>query len=399
MSRVVDIVNFNADASCLPASNWLSALEGGSGSTICRWLGVYVEERRRLVIGFTGATIADMAILNPEAIALVNDHPEVFEVILRPFSHDIALLRSPAGFALNVKAGRAAIVKAFRHVTPYFLPAEFMLTNAQVNHLERSGVRGTFVNASRYRDELRLRIPDRPYFVRGTFSSRLRCIPIEGALGEAYLQSLHLWDAGAWNHAVAAVPHDVAFSWRDGESFLFVPDGIERERAWLQDESRDVHRVSLAAVEPGLDFQEPGDEVAPTYRAYRSYPVHSFSDWVKEFRMFGYMERLAAIEKRLDGFDHHARALWLQAINSDVFSAVEKDSPVIALRTAPQGDPASREILWTIQRSERGCEGEEFLEMLDPYEPAANARHIQAEPPPPHIQKLRARQQYLERHP
>jgi hypothetical protein len=395
MIQVVDIVNFNADASCLPASNWLRALEGGSGSSICRWLGVYVEERRAVAIGFTGATVADIAVLNPEAIALVNDHPEVFEVVLRPFSHDIALLRSPAGFALNVRAGRAAIERAFRHVTPYFLPAEFMLTNAQVNHLERTGIRGTFVNASRYKEELRSRIPERPYFVRGTFSSRLRCIPIQGELSEAYFQALHLWDAGPWNHAVAAVPHEVAFSWRDGESFLFVPDGIERERAWLQDESPDVQRMSLAAVEPGLDFQEPGDEVAAPCRAYRSYPVHSFSDWVKEFRMFGYMERLAAVEKRLESFDHDARALWLQAINSDVFSAVEKDSPVIDLRTAPQGDPTSREIRWTIQRTERGCEGEEFLEMLDPYEPAANARHIQAEPSPPHIRKLRARQQYL----
>ena len=309
------------------------------------------------MIGFTGATIADMAILNPEAIALVNDHPEVFEVILRPFSHDIALLRSPAGFALNVKAGRAAIVQG--------VPARHALFSAGRIHADqRAGeitwnVQGSGEHSSTrpgIRDELRLRIlPTAPISCAGRFRSRLRCIPIEGALGEAYLQSLHLWDAGAWNHAVAAVPHDVAFSWRDGESFLFVPDGIERERAWLQDESRDVQRVSLAAVEPGLDFRGTRQyEVAPTYRAYRWYPVHSFSDWVKEFRMFGYMERLAAIEKRLDGFDHHARALWLQAINSDVFSAVEKDSPVIALRTAPQGDPASREILWTIQRSSAG---------------------------------------------
>jgi hypothetical protein len=395
MTQVVDIVNFNADASCLPASAWLSALEGGDGSSICRWLGLYAKARRPVVIGFTGATVADMAILNPEAIAFVNGHPDVFDVILRPFSHDIALLRSPAGFALNLKAGRAAIEKAFQHVTQYFLPAEFMLTNAQVNHLERSGIRGTFVNASRYKDELRSRIPHCPYFVRGTFSSSLRCIPIQGELGEAYLQSLHLWDAAFWNHAVTAVPHQVAFSWRDGESFLFVPDGIERERAWLAAESREIDRVSLAAVEPALDFQEPGDEAAPTYRSYRSYPVHSFSDWVKEFRMFGYMERLAAIEKRLDSFDHEARALWLQAINSDVFSAVEKDSPVIALRTAPPGEAASREVRWTIERSERGCEGEEFLEMLDAIDHAAVVRHIQAEPPPPHIQKLRARQRYL----
>ena len=288
-----------------------------------------------MVIGFTGATVADMAELNPEAIDLVNRHPDIFEVILRPFSHDIALLRSPAGFALNVKAGRDAIENEFRSVTPYYLPAEFMLTNAQLYHLERSGVRGTFVNAARFKDELRSRIPRRPYLVRAIFGSTLRCIPINGALSEAYLQSLHLWDVVAWNQTLAEMTEDIAFSWRDGESFLFVPDGIPRERAWLKGDSRDVCRSFLRDVEASLEFPDPPDTDA---RTYRSYPVHSFSDWIKEFRMLGFLDRLAVLEQRLDTFDATATALWLQAINSDVFSAVEKDSPVIALRTAPNGD-------------------------------------------------------------
>ena len=257
MTRLVDIVNFNADASCLSAGDWLAALAGGSDSTMCRWLRVYADAGRRVVLGFTGATVADLARLNPEAIAIVNQHPEVFESVLRPFSHDIALLRSPAGFALNVAAGRASIAQEFRKVSPYFLPAEFMLTNAQVCHLARSGVRGTFVNASRYQPELRARIPARPYLVRGIFGSTLRCVPIEGALSDAYLRALHLWDVVSWNQTVAERQDRVPFSWRDGESFLLVPDGIERERAWLEEESPDIERLFLSDAESGLEFREP----------------------------------------------------------------------------------------------------------------------------------------------
>lgn len=393
MTRLVDLVNFNADASCLAAADWLAALSGGSDSTICRWLQAYVDARRRVVIGFTGATVADLARLNPEAVALVNRHPEIFEVVLRPFSHDIALLRSPAGFALNAAAGRASIEQAFRKVSPYFLPAEFMLTNAQVCHLARSGVHGTFVNASRYQPQLRARIPARPYLVRGIFGSTLRCVPIEGALSDAYLRALHLWDVVSWNQTVAELQDVVPVSWRDGESFLLVPDGIDRERAWLAEESPEIERLFLSELEPALDFREPDAADAATYR---SYPVHSFSDWIKEFRMLGYLARLNALERRLSTFDAGAQALWFQAINSDVFSAVEKQSPVIALRTAPPGRRGTRELSWTIQRSERGFEGEEFLEMLESYDgarwpPAGDTAALA-----PHLRKLRARWAYLE---
>jgi hypothetical protein len=390
MIRVVDVVNFNADASCLPAADWLAALRGGSRSSLCQWLGVYVEEQRPVVMGFTGATVADMAGLNPEAVELVNAHPDVFELVLRPFSHDIALLRSPSGFALNVEAGRDAIEKEFRNVTPYYLPAEFMLTNAHVYHLERAGVRGTFVNAARYKDELRSRIPSRPYLLRAIFDSTLRCIPINGALSEAYLESLHLWDVVAWNQTLAESPEDFPFSWRDGESFLFVPNGIQRERAWLRGDSREVQRSLLKDVEGLLNFAEPADTDT---RTYRSYPVHSFSDWIKEFRMLGFLDRLAALEQDLETFDATETALWFQAINSDVLSAVEKDSPVVALRTGPNGDRGSREIRWTIQRSERGFEGEEFLELLDA---GPDRDRLIARATGPHMEKFRVRRHYLQ---
>jgi hypothetical protein len=390
-TTVVDVVNFNCDASCLPASHWLEALSGGERSTLCQWLNLYVEEDRPVVIGFTGATVADMAILNPEAIAVVNGSPQIFEIILRPFSHDIALLRTAAGFEFNVAAGRKTIEHEFVNVSPYFLPAEFMLTNSQVHHLAKTGVRGTFVNAARFKTELKSRIPDHPYLVHGVFSSTLRCLPIRGELAEAYLQSLHYWDPELWNQAIVNLPAGASFSWRDGESFLLVPSGLERERAWLNGQNREVELASIAQVERGLNFREPDDAFA-----YRSFPVHSFSDWMKEFRMLGYLERCSDLERHLEALDISAKTLWLQAINSDVLSAVEKESPTIRMRTLPRAHSNSHEIVHTIRRSERGFEGEEFLEMLDSRLGQWQPRNL-PDASLPHLRKYAARCEYLTR--
>ena len=45
---VVDIVNFNADASCLPSSIWLEALKGGTNSVICQWLSLFIKNKSRV---------------------------------------------------------------------------------------------------------------------------------------------------------------------------------------------------------------------------------------------------------------------------------------------------------------------------------------------------------------
>ena len=36
--KVVDIVNFNADASCMSSSIWMDALQGGTNSKICQMI-------------------------------------------------------------------------------------------------------------------------------------------------------------------------------------------------------------------------------------------------------------------------------------------------------------------------------------------------------------------------
>lgn len=354
MKRFVDVVNFNADASCLSTAQWFAAMSGGESSDVCRWLRLYRDLGKKIVIGFTGATVADLAIFNPEALGIVRSAPEIFQVIARPFSHDIALLRSEAGYRANLELGLKVLEVELGTVTPYFLPPEFMLTNEQVGVLEQYGIRGTFINPGRFSPDIQLRLPDSPYVVKGVFGSSLECIPFEGACTGDYLHAIHLFDDSRWNSRIKGSDAEVLYIWRDGESTFFLPDGVERERAWLMAEDAALVRDHLGGEVRNF---VRGDQ--PCGARYLSYPVHSFLPWMREFRMIAFVNRIVKVEQTLPvemkGDRHFA---WLLAIGSDIFSAIEKQSPVIQLK-AKATDKSSKSF--TIMRSERGYEGEEAL--------------------------------------
>jgi hypothetical protein len=266
-----------------------------------------------------------------------------------------------------------------------------MLTNAQVKLLADSGVAGVFLNPSRFTGEMQARIPAVPYLLEGVLGSRLGCIPFLGALTDQYLESLHAFDGGAWNRAVLAQDDARVFAWRDGESSFLLPDGLERERAWLAGESPEIVRESLDAALAGLRFA--ASEELPGH-FYRAYPVHSFSAWFKEFRMLGFLGRLERIESRLDSLSRDLRVIWLQAINSDVLSAVEKESPVVTLQPRP-GSGGGANTRYTIARSERGFEGEDYLAILDQLIEAPGRLDELLTSTKPHLRKLRARIDYV----
>jgi hypothetical protein len=387
-TTLVDVVNFNADGSCLASERWLEALGGGSGSRMCRWLGGYLVAGKPVTLGLVGGTVADLAHHNPEAIALINRHPEVFEMVLRPFSHDVALLRTAAGFRLNFERGRELIEERFGAVARWFLPPEFMLNNQQVSALAGWGVEGTFVNPDRFKPEVQRRLPTRPYLLSGVLGGRLPCVPFAGALADAYLDSLHRWSGEPWNAALERLGGGTVYGWRDGESFLLLPDGEAREARWLADEAAGVRRALLSEAVRGARFADPGELSPP---GYRSYPVHSFASWFREFRMLGFLDRVQAIEQRVDELSPAEQVLFLQTVNSDILSAVEKDSPVVRLRTRPEGEPGGEEIDHTLLRSERSWEGEDFLAILGGWRSSPEVRRYVEEAPFPHLRKLRAR--------
>ncbi len=389
MTVLVDVVNFNSDASCLDTERWLRAMAGGPDSEVCRWLRLYVDLGKPVVLGMTGATLADLSTCNPEALELIRTNPATFEGVLRPFSHDIALLRSPHAFGVNLRLGARAVRRHFSRSSHAYLPPEFMLSNEHIGLLAQNGVESVFVNADRLSEALRLRIPAEPYWVRGLGQTRLQCVPVAGDLTQHYLDALHNFDASGWNAALASHDGSIVISWRDGESSFLLPDGLEREACWLAGEAGIERRLL--------------DDIAFTYRPndgldaghLRSYPVHSFLAWMREFRMLGYLGRLQRFEDVVQELTPTELTLWLQAINSDVLSAVEKRSPVVTLRSGPG---SASETEYTLLRSERGFEGDECLRLLElsrlgRLRPLDELKATNE----PYATKLRARVAYLER--
>ena len=322
---------------------------------------------------------------NPEAISRINAHPEVFELIVRPFSHDIALLRIGEGFAINLEYGRRTIEREFSVVRKYFLPPEFMLTNEQLAYLSREKYDGVFIKPDRFADEIAKRIPRTPYNARGLFGAELYCIPFADKLTDAYLRALHLFDAREWSSAVESFPSDLALVWRDGESSFLFPHGLEREGFWLAGERASICRRGLTDIHLPVSSNAKGVDEPVSY-----YPVHSFAAWMREFRMLGFLSRIKRVEAGLRSLPLEMIYRWLQVINSDILSAVEKSSPVVQIR---QETPTGPMIEFEIRRSERGLEGEEYLALLEEPERSQTIQTSTA----PHIVKWRSRIEYLRR--
>lgn len=357
MKTLIDIVNVNADASCLPSARWIKILTGGSRSEFFQWLNLYVEHKKKITLGLTGATIVDVLKFNPESIKLINENPGIFEIILRPFSHDIPLLRSAEGFEKNILAGRTIIEKEFNNVALFFLPPEFMLTNEQITILNSKNIQSVFISAFRFPDEIKNRIPQDPYKVQGICGARLGCIPVDGDLTYDYLDALHFYRPDIWNKSINDKKRERIFSWRDGESPFLVPNGLKRERFWLNKESKKIQRKHLTGLNLGYLSHEQLPE-----EAFKSYPVHPFSAWMEGLRMLGFLKRIQRIEEKIHTLSKEQVILWLHVIGSDILSAVEKRSPIIKIKVRPNQKERRPFI---IPRSERGFEGEEYLYLLE----------------------------------
>ena len=387
MKYLVDVVNFNGDASCMSSKRWLEILQGGYTSSLVKWLFLYVDLKKKVVLGFPGAIIADISTYNPEAISLINDHPEIFEIIIRPFAHDIALLRIGSGFLQNIEFGCKTIYKEFKNVSEYFLPPEFMLTNKQVSVLQGMKIKGIFINSSRFSEEIMKRIPTEPYKIRGLFNTTLNCIPIRGDFTMNYLCSIAMFDVRKWNDSIQSSNAETIFTWRDGESSFFFDSGLEREGNWLEYETEIVRRKHVNEVK--LTFT-PNKSLEDSL--YRSYPVHSFLAWMKEFRMMGYVNRVQAVEERLELFSDEQVYLWLMTINSDILSSVEKASPIIQTVEKPGSNSVENIV---IKRVERGFEGEEYLAILYESLKGNDVSKYTKNQVETHLRKLEGRIRYL----
>ena len=373
---VVDIVNFNADASCLSSSIWLDALQGGTNSKICQWLELFVRNNKKVSLGFTGSTLADIKKFNPDAINIINEKKDIFEIILRPWSHDVSLYRTDSLFIYNVELGIRTIKSEFESVSNYYLAPEFMITSRQVELISKMAIEAIFINPDRYQNDIKRRIIPTPHIVYGTSESTIKCIAIHGRTTQKYLSSCQLNDPKIWDKFIQDFPDDLIFSWRDGESFLLIPDGLSREESLLQGESENINRKKLKSLEINYEDSSLYDR---SY--YKSYPIHSFTAWIKEMKMMWYVDRIRKIENNFSKLSDLQITLLLQLINSDILASVEKISPKIKLKIKGVIED------FIIYRSERGFEGEDYLQLIDD----PNFRNDSA----PHIKKLVARHEYL----
>lgn len=387
MKQLIDIVNFNADASCLSSAEWLKILKGGSESKFYKWLNLFVKKRKMVVLGFPGATIADLATFNPEAIGLINANPDIFEMILRPFAHDVGLLRQDPGFEMNFSYGKKIICREFINIANYFLPPEFMATNDQVYKMKKMGVKGIFSNPSRFSNEIKDRLPKTPFQLKGFDGIKMECIPFEEGLTKKYLWAIQQFDCFPWNLHIAESSREFIFSWRDGESLFFLPEGVEREEYWLTHEADSIQRSHLQSIPSKILNNENLIEYQ-----FHAYPIHSCLSWMKEFRLLGFINRIMKIENKLDALTEEEIHIWLLAINSDIMSSIEKASPVVNLKLSSK---SSNFINHKIYRSERWFEGEEYLMRLENFDFPRDVLENNGENLQPHMVKMGARLAYL----
>jgi len=349
--KLFDVINFNGDGSCLDSESWISALQGGQNSSLCRWLGLYVDLSKPVSIGFTGATLADIGAFNPEALTVLQKHPSIFQILLRPFAHDLPFFRSDRGFELNLDLGRRVATHLVGRVEPIYLPPEFMQTNRQTKLLLEHGVQATFVMGSRFKENVGSALPGTPFPLRGIPDGTMMCIPIPGPLTQAYLSTIQLLDIRIWQEAVGSLAEVVL--WRDGESSFLVPDGMERERFWLESAGGERVHIDLSPI-----LRREAGPASPHF----GYPIHPFSAWMGEMRMLWFLQRVRELEQKVVRSPApRAVARWLNCINSDILSSVEKSPPVVSIRSI-DGKSISR---FQIARSQRGFEGEALLEIAE----------------------------------
>ena len=347
MNRLIDVVNFNADASCLSSQEWLRILDGGKKSDFYMWLELYVTFNKKINLGIIGASLCDVAHYCPEAIELIKSNEIIFNILIRPFSHDNALLRSRESFLVNLDYGIKVTKKYFSNVSETFLPPEFMLLSEQIPILKEFGFSSVLVNSFRLPNFMQKKVPKTPFLVQGLKFSKLVCFPVVGNLTMGYLNAIHSYKFSEFNALINK--EDNPILWRDGESVFLIPDGVDREREWLKSE----------LIERGW-VDDINYNMLKKDNIY-IYPAHPFLDWMEEFKMFGYLNKINNIEKNIKNLNLEEVLLWLQTINSDVLSSVEKKD--VSIEIVNSFD--KKKVNYLIKRTHRGYEGEEFLHILE----------------------------------
>jgi|GEM_PF-764022 len=346
--RLVDIVNLNADASCLSTKRWLKALKGGIRSELYGILSLYIKADIKINLGIIGSTIAEIEELNPECIKLINDHPENFEILIRPFIHSLSILWSDDIFNFNYNLGKEYINKLFTNTINWYLPPEFALRNSQIYSLANDGCSGTFIHPKRVKENTKGKIPDGLFNLKSIQNSMLPCINFTENYDSYYLDQLQVFKSDY------TFSEETIFGWRDGESPFILPNSVEREAVFVKNSSQGFDRVFLSEI---LSKRNT-DESSFVY----SYPQNSLLPWLGNFRLHWFIQEVKRLENAFGSLSMLKKKLFINLLNSDILSSIEKTNVKIKLgKTNSKGNSITP---YLIVRKERNLDAEELLYLV-----------------------------------
>lgn len=333
---MLDLINFNADASCLPRHTWRHCLSSGQ---FHNHIQSYSLTSQPFLIGFTGLTLVDISLHSPATLDLLNNSPNIRHVV-RPLVHSL-----PKGMSLNLRhlnivLGYAILLRLINRdlIEPAYLPPEFFFRVDEIPSLHSVGCKYLFHCIHRSNME------KRPYSglqictLNSPDGSSLQSIQLDSSFSHAYLSSLQLHHALDDQHGIL---------WRDGESPLLIPNGIDRERWFLSNSG------------PRTTFQQYLSiplHAPPVSLGY--YPLSPLAPWTGDQSNFWFYEIASSLR---DSYNLNKPLSPLQVLlvlfsySSDLVASAAKIDVQIRLKHDPQSDST---FAYTIHRDQRAAEAE-----------------------------------------
>jgi len=255
---MIDIVNFNGDASCLKRARYLHAIREGE---IAQWLGYYEASSRHVSVGMCGVSLIDLFIHKDSASLDLLRSSSYIHTIYRPFVHALSTVMDPSLSCINILLGILVTRTILARTSNYFLPPEFLFRMSDVLTLRKCGVEYTFdisPDTLNHANELL------PYSIIRCLvhpsGASIKSINMHQCSTKAYLRCIQIMSEYCGTDNL----------WRDGESFLFLPDGLKREEMFIN-QTRHVKSIvsyvqemSSAELQLELDY----------------YPLRPLSPWI-----------------------------------------------------------------------------------------------------------------------
>jgi hypothetical protein len=357
---LVDVINLNAEASCLSTKRWLKALRGGKESELHKLLDAYVAHDLKINLGIVGSTLAEIEYLNPECITLINSHPQNFEILIRPFIHSLSILWSNDTFSYNYKLGKTYIESKLENCINWYLPPEFAMRNSHVYSLSRLDCKGTFIHPKRVKSDLKSSLPTGPFTLASIQDIEMPCVNFTEDYDTYYLDQLQVFKSSI------TFDETVVYGWRDGESPFFLPNSVQREEQFIINSSDSFDRIFLSEA---LSQTEK-----TTKTTIHSYPQNSLLPWLRNFRLFWFTSEIKAIEQSFNQLSKTKQILFLNLLNSDILSSIEKNDVTIELKQLGEKQNTAP---YLIKRKERNLDAENILFIFNNFDDLQIEQYIE----------------------